>query len=140
MNSDHAKANDPDNLITLCPNCHQKAEMLTYVRSGLTGFAYALRHILPLHLMCDIEDIEVHSDPQSSILDSKPSVIVFDAIQGGIGLSRLAYDKIVTILPVLHDFIEQCPCRDGCPSCIGPAGEDGYGGKSETLAILKLIK
>jgi 5-methylcytosine-specific restriction endonuclease McrA len=31
------KANQIENLVTLCPDCHQKAEMLTYVRSGLTG-------------------------------------------------------------------------------------------------------
>lgn len=130
------KANDPENLITLCPNCHQRAEQNAYVRSGLTGLAYALRHILPIHLMCDIEDIEVHSDPASSIAENKPTIIIFDAIQGGIGLSRMAYEMIAELLPVLHSFIDQCPCKDGCPSCIGPAGEEGYGGKRETLAIL----
>ncbi len=140
MFHDTDNANQLDNLVTLCPGCHQKAEMLTYVRSGLTGLAYALRHILPLHLMCDFKDIEVHSDPQSGIFDQKASIIIFDAIPGGIGLSRMAYDKINSMLPVLHNFISQCPCKDGCPSCIGPAGEEGYGGKKETLAILDLIK
>lgn len=133
------KANQLENLTTLCPICHQKAEMLTYVRSGLTGLAYAVRHILPLHLMCDFKDIEVHSDPQSALFDDQPAIIIFDAIPGGIGLSRMAYDKIYSMLPILHNFISQCPCKDGCPSCIGPAGEEGYGGKKETLAILDLI-
>jgi DEAD/DEAH box helicase domain-containing protein len=135
---DHA--NQLDNLVTLCPECHQKAEMLSYVRSGLTGLAYALRHILPLHLMCDFKDIEVHSDPQSDIFDQKASIIIFDAIPGGIGLSRMAYDKLIPLLPDLYKFILECPCKDGCPGCIGPAGEEGYGGKQETLAILDLIK
>jgi DEAD/DEAH box helicase domain-containing protein len=134
------KANQIENLVTLCPECHQKAEMLTYVRSGLTGLAYALRHILPLHLMCDFKDIEVHSDPQSVLFEQKPALIIFDAIPGGIGLSQMSYDKIITLLPILHTFIAACQCTDGCPSCIGPAGEDGYGGKKETLAILDLIK
>lgn len=137
---DRELANRLDNLITLCPVCHQKAEMLTYVRSGLTGLSYALRHILPIHLMCDFKDIEVHAEPQSNLFDGKPAIIIFDAIPGGIGLSRTAFDKIIPLLPVLHDFISQCPCKDGCPSCIGPAGEEGYGGKKETLAILDLIK
>ena len=134
------QANLSDNLITLCPKCHQQAEMLTYVRSGLTGLAYAMRHLLPLHLMCDTKDIEVHADPQSAIFVLQPAIIVFDAIPGGIGLSRLAYEKVTGLLPALHTFISQCPCVDGCPSCIGPAGEGGYGGKKETLAILDLIK
>jgi len=32
--------------------------------------------------------------------------------------------------------VSQCECEDGCPSCVGPGGENGYGGKAETLAIL----
>jgi DEAD/DEAH box helicase domain-containing protein len=134
------RANQIENLVTLCPDCHQKAEMLTYVRSGLTGLAYALRHILPLHLMCDFKDIEVHSDPQSALFEQKPALIIFDAIPGGIGLSQMSYDKIITLLPILYTFIGECQCNDGCPSCIGPAGEEGYGGKKETLAIFDLIK
>jgi DEAD/DEAH box helicase domain-containing protein len=139
MFTDLSRANSLENLTTLCPNCHQKAEMLTYVRSGLAGLAYILRHILPLHLMCDIADIEVHHDPQSTILDQKPVIIIFDAIAGGIGLSSLAFEKIASLLPYLYNFIEQCPCQDGCPSCIGPGGEAGSGGKKETLAILGCI-
>jgi DEAD/DEAH box helicase domain-containing protein len=52
----------------------------------------------------------------------------------------MSYDKIITLLPILYTFISECQCTDGCPSCIGPAGEEGYGGKKETLAILDLIK
>jgi DEAD/DEAH box helicase domain-containing protein len=140
MFQESEKANLLENLVTLCPDCHQKAEMLTYVRSGLTGLAYALRHILPLYLMCEFKDIEVNSDPQSALFEQKPALIIFDAIPGGIGLSQMSYDKIITLLPILYTFIAECQCSDGCPSCIGPAGEEGYGGKKETLAILDLIK
>ncbi len=140
LSSDIVKANQLDNLVTLCPICHQQAEMLSYVRSGLAGLSYALRHLLPLYLMCDIGDIEVHHDPQSNILNKKPAIIVFDAIAGGIGLSHKAFETIVNLLPILYTFIHHCPCTDGCPSCVGPGGEEGSGGKKETLAILDLIK
>jgi len=139
MLTERAAANRLDNLITLCSNCHQLAEMHTYVRSGLTGLAYALRHLLPLHLMCDSHDIEVHGDPQSGLFEGRPALILLDAIPGGIGLSRLAYDMIISTLPNVFSFIQACTCLDGCPSCIGPAGEQGYGGKKETLALLELI-
>ncbi|GAG46576.1 unnamed protein product, partial [marine sediment metagenome] len=32
-----------------------------------------------------------------------------------------------------------CECAEGCPSCVGPAGEGGLGGKRETLAILEAL-
>jgi DEAD/DEAH box helicase domain-containing protein len=35
--------------------------------------------------------------------------------------------------------VSQCGCEDGCPSCVGPGGENGIGGKQETLAILKQL-
>jgi DEAD/DEAH box helicase domain-containing protein len=35
------------------------------------------------------------------------------------------------------ELVIECPCEDGCPSCVGPAGENGVGGKQETVAILK---
>jgi hypothetical protein len=28
---------------------------------------------------------------------------------------------------------------DGCPSCVGPGGENGAGGKQEALAIIRLL-
>jgi len=35
------------------------------------------------------------------------------------------------------ELVSECDCEDGCPSCVGPGGENGYGGKLEALAILK---
>ena len=35
------------------------------------------------------------------------------------------------------ELVSVCACEDGCPSCVGPGGENGVGGKQETLAILK---
>jgi DEAD/DEAH box helicase domain-containing protein len=35
------------------------------------------------------------------------------------------------------ELVSECPCTDGCPSCVGPGGENGMGGKRETLEILK---
>jgi len=133
------EANKHENLITLCPNCHRRAEERAYVRSGLTGLAYAMRHLLPLPLMCDTRDLDVHADPLCSLFNLHPAIIGFDSAPGGIGLSYAASEIIPVWLSELHRHIQQCPCTDGCPSCIGPAGETGYGGKKETLAILELI-
>ena len=37
------------------------------------------------------------------------------------------------------EAIERCPCRAGCPSCVGAGGEAGREGKAAALAILKRI-
>ena len=37
------------------------------------------------------------------------------------------------------ELVATCGCTDGCPSCVGPPGEEGYGGKRETLAILEQL-
>jgi DEAD/DEAH box helicase domain-containing protein len=37
------------------------------------------------------------------------------------------------------ELVSQCPCEDGCPSCVGPGGENGAGGKGASLAILDAL-
>jgi DEAD/DEAH box helicase domain-containing protein len=38
-----------------------------------------------------------------------------------------------------QELVAGCACVDGCPSCVGPGGENGSGGKPETLALLKFL-
>ena len=136
---DTERANHIDNLITLCHSCHRRVEYAVRMRSGLAGLAYVLSHLAPLHLMCDRRDIGVNSDPRSPLADGLPAVILYDQIPAGIGLSQRLYEIHNTILQQADELIRGCECTNGCPSCVGPAGENGMGGKSETLAILELI-
>jgi DEAD/DEAH box helicase domain-containing protein len=102
----------------------------------LAGLSYAIYHLAPVHLLCDLHDIEVTSDPQSALTDGLPTVIVYDAIPAGIGLSRQLFEIQDDLLKDCVDLISQCECTDGCPSCVGPVAENGIGAKKETLAIL----
>lgn len=131
------QANHIANLITLCNSCHRKVETAVRVRSGLAGLAFTLGNLAPLFLMCDIGDLGIHSDPQSSLAEGKPAVILYDLIPGGIGLSERLYDIHSELMIRGHELVEVCGCEDGCPSCVGPGGEGGSGGKRETLALLK---
>ena len=107
------------------------------MRSGLSGLAFTLGHLAPLFLMCDSSDLGVHADPQSKLADGKPVVVLFDQIPAGIGFSERLFELHDEILLRAHQLISSCECLDGCPSCVGPGGEQGKGAKSETLALLE---
>ena len=132
-------ANQLQNLITLCPTCHKKAETSVRIRSGMAGLSYVLHNLAPLMLMCDGEDIDVHYDPNSSLGEGKPTIILFDNIPGGLGLSENLYIMHDQLISQALETLTYCECEDGCPSCVGPIGEEGSGGKTETLAILKAL-
>ncbi len=135
------KANDPANLVTLCAECHHQAETNVRVRSGLAGLAYLLGHLAPLFLMCDPADLGTHIEPTASAVFGQPSVVLYDLVPAGIGFSQRLYEMHADLMARALELVQACPCEDGCPACVGPGGENGAGGKMETLAILKhLIK
>ena len=133
------RANHPNNLVTLCTECHKKAELNVRMRSGLAGLATVLGQLAPLFLMCDPADLGVYHDPQAGFREGQPTVALFDQAPAGIGFSRRLYEMQAELLKGALELVQECECKDGCPSCVGPAGENGVGGRWETLAILKLI-
>jgi len=135
--SDPAMANQASNLVSLCAACHHKAELSVKVRSGLAAAAYALRSIAPLLIMCDREDVSLLSENRSILNNGNPAILVYDNIPGGIGLSRKLFDLRASWIERAVEMIQGCGCESGCPACVGPVGEPGYGGKAEALALLK---
>jgi DEAD/DEAH box helicase domain-containing protein len=131
--------NQLQNLITLCPSCHRNAETRVRIHSGMAGFSYVLHNLAPLLIMCDGEDIGVHYDPNSTLGGGQPTVVLFDNIPGGLGLSENLYEMHDELLKQGYETVSQCECENGCPSCVGPVGEEGSGGKEETLAIFKAL-
>jgi len=129
-------ANHPANLVTLCPACHRRAEQNVRVRTGLSGIAYLVASLVPLTLMCDQRDIGSFSESDSKIAEGRPVIAVYDQFPGGIGLSAKLYERIEDVLKQSLEVINQCGCEDGCPSCVGPAGENGMGGKYYSKEIL----
>jgi DEAD/DEAH box helicase domain-containing protein len=134
-----ARANQLDNLVTLCPECHHQAEQNVRMRSGLAGLGSVLGQLAPLFLMCDSGDLGVHSDPQASFADGQAAVVLYDLVPAGIGFSQKLFDMHADLLARALELVQECPCEDGCPSCVGPAGENGVGGKRETVELLKLL-
>lgn len=132
------QANRLENLITLCPSCHRKAEQNVRMRSGLAGLGYVLSQLAPLFLMCDSADLGLHVDSAGSVFGA-PAVVLYDQVPAGIGFSQRLFQLHDELLQRAWQLVSECPCQDGCPSCVGPAGENGVGGKMETLAILQRL-
>jgi len=133
------RANRLDNLATLCPSCHRKAEQNVRMKSGLAGLGTVLSQLAPLFLMCDPGDLGVHTDSSSSVV-GRPSVILYDEIPAGIGFSQKLFELHGQLVKSALELVSECHCADGCPSCVGPGGENGAGGKQETLEILKELE
>jgi DEAD/DEAH box helicase domain-containing protein len=107
------------------------------MRSGLAGLAYVLSNLAPLYLMCDTGDLGTHIEPVPSAAFENPSVVLYDLVPAGIGFSQRLFELHDELIAKARELVEQCECADGCPSCVGPGGENGYGGKAEALSILK---
>lgn len=133
------EANRLENLATLCPSCHHKVEQNVRMRSGLAGLAYALGNLAPLFLMCDSADLGTHIEPVENKIFGMPTVVLYDSIPAGIGFSQKLFELHDELLARALELVGACACADGCPSCVGPGGENGYGGKQESLEILKVL-
>jgi DEAD/DEAH box helicase domain-containing protein len=90
--------------------------------------------------MCDPSDLGVHTDAAGSIRNGSPSVVLYDQIPAGIGFSQKLFEIHDELIARALELVSECECKDGCPSCVGPGGENGYGGKQETIAILHELK
>lgn len=134
------QANRLENLTTLCPSCHRKVEQNVRIRSGLTGLGFVLGNLAPLFLMCDAGDLGIFSEPAWSAVGGLPSVVLYDLVPAGIGFSEKLFELHDELIRRAYELVSECACEDGCPSCVGPGGENGHGGKAETLAILEQLR
>jgi DEAD/DEAH box helicase domain-containing protein len=122
-------------------------------QSGIFGLLHALASMATLLLMCDRADLgtavgermagtgsEVEWQEFSAFGVEKeffePNLYVYDAYPGGIGFSEPLYHAYDALIAQTRELIEACPCENGCPSCVGPAGEKSERAKEVALAIL----
>jgi DEAD/DEAH box helicase domain-containing protein len=138
VNDAYKLANQLENLITLCPACHRQVERARGARGALSGLAYLLRNLAPLHLMCDPGDLgsAVQTRAPGTGL---PTITLYDRASGGAGLSVRLYELHEELLRAALDVVRQCPCTDGCPGCVGPAGDVEPGTKALTRQLLEAV-
>jgi DEAD/DEAH box helicase domain-containing protein len=69
----------------------------------------------------------------------EPNLYLYDAFPGGIGFSEPLFRVHDLLLEKTRELIAGCACEQGCPSCVGPAGEKGERTKAAALAILERL-
>jgi DEAD/DEAH box helicase domain-containing protein len=127
--------------------------------NGIFGLAYLLHHVSPLFMMCDIHDVGVsigdnatgeslpprdaasrvsqrEDSPMVPEENFEPNIFIYDNFPGGIGLSPALFLLEKILLEHGLKTIEVCPCKDGCPSCVGPTKESGKLAKQVARDIL----
>lgn len=105
-------------------------------QGALLGISNLLGIVAPIDLMCSPKDISVIYQVKAPITDM-PTLFMYDSFPGGVGLSEKAYEMQDLLLEQALRVAEECPCKNGCPSCTGPASEVGQLGKAYARQILK---
>ena len=67
----------------------------------------------------------------------EPNLYLYDNYPGGIGQSAPLFRMAPRLLEGALKLVQACPCESGCPSCVGPIGEVGEGGKEVAAKILR---
>jgi len=129
-------------------------------QSGMFGLLYAMKSVATLLLMCDGRDLgsaigERPPMPGGAIEEFspvrledamaggtakeffEPNLYLYDAYPGGIGFSEPLFRANELLLAATRELIAGCECDDGCPSCIGPAGDLAPRAREAALAILE---
>jgi DEAD/DEAH box helicase domain-containing protein len=124
---------------------------------GVFGLLYALESMATLLLLCDKRDLgtavgerppspggqaewhEYTNDPSGGREFFEPNLYLYDAYPGGIGFSEPLYRVHDVLLRRTRELVVGCPCVNGCPSCVGPAGEKAERSKQAALAILNQL-
>jgi DEAD/DEAH box helicase domain-containing protein len=107
-------------------------------QSGLAGLGNALRSVGALMLMCDPRDLGVAftEDIADGVQIFEPNLYLYDAYPGGVGQSAPLFKLTSPLLQQTAALIGNCPCEQGCPSCVGALGEVGERGKEAAARFL----
>lgn len=87
------------------------------LRGGLHAAEHAMIALLPLLAMCDRWDIGGVSTAWHPDTDAA-TIFIYDGVPGGVGISELGYQQLELWWRMTRDLLRECPCADGCPSCV----------------------
>ncbi len=112
-------------------------------RDGIFGLAFAMKQVATLLLMCESRDLglsvnseEASAGAEAAHTSDAPQIFLYDAYPGGIGFSEPLFTMHAELLSRTRELIATCPCDNGCPSCVGPVGQNGPLAKVVATRIL----
>jgi DEAD/DEAH box helicase domain-containing protein len=107
----------------------------TRALDGLRGVASSLRTILSLALMCAPQDLGAtlggRVDDETPSREGPigpgvaPTIFLYDAVAGGVGLAERAFERRDELAARALGSVLSCPCADGCPACVSPGLDTG---------------
>jgi DEAD/DEAH box helicase domain-containing protein len=100
---------------------------------ALSGAGNLIRNIAPVFLLCDPRDLGIAErvrDPHFSV----PALYIYDKYPGGTGLTESLSRRMEFMITAIKEALRRCPCRNGCPSCVGAGGN-----KKSTRELLNAL-
>jgi len=83
---------------------------------GVVGMRNLAMVALPLVAMCDSRDLGGVVDGQNL---GRTTMILYDRYPGGLGYCERGFAQMPQVLTICLEMVRDCPCDDGCPSCVG---------------------
>lgn len=77
---------------------------------AVKGLEHVLLSLAPVVVACDPYDIDATSD--------STTVYLYDSFGGGMGITRVAFERLAEIVSYGVRLVENCSCSKGCPSCV----------------------
>ena len=105
---------------------------------SLRGLANILGKIAPLWVMCDPHDLRAISQVRSPFTEL-PTVYIYENIPAGVGYSEKLFNIADDLFKACLEQVKSCPCKGGCPSCVGPEMEVDKHGKEGTMKLLQYV-
>jgi DEAD/DEAH box helicase domain-containing protein len=99
----------------------------------LAGAGRLIRQISGIFLLCDARDLGISARVRDPHFGT-PALYIYDKYPGGTGLSEALFTRTDELFSAARETLAACPCKSGCPSCVGP-GEDKETAVSFLLAL-----
>ena len=97
-----------------------------------------LKNTAPVFLLCQPSDIGVAGRVKDPHFETR-GLFLFDNFPGGIGLSEAFGGKLDAVLRASCELVQNCPCTEGCPSCVGPKdARDMFSGNPKRMVTALL--
>ena len=103
---------------------------------ALLGAGRAMQAVAAVLLMLDPRDLGLVSQVRSPHHQA-PTVYLYEAVPGGVGLSERLYERHAELVAGAADLIAGCACVSGCPACTGPRLEPDVDAKALALRLLQ---